>query len=1017
MPKYNFYNKLVLRTSLLPYTDIQAALLNSSYLENNIFLEALFISAPELFELYLADPENEQIKLTISKYFLRASFRTTPFGLYAGMNVIDWSAGEKKTIGLHGFKRVTKLDISCLDAICRSIMGNEMMKSVVKLYPNSSIYKVNNSYRYIEPHSLSQFQLSSFDYSSISKTILNFCRDGKTFPQIVDYLTASYPGEENAIKDFLQEMISAGILVYALIPQLIGTDPLEQIIVALEQTGTLHHSEEINSYVNDLKAITGLLSEIDIQRVQNRSNYLKLKQHIESVFGIKVPLHKLVNVSMFPAYTGGLDKSFQHPLIEGLEVLKILNHRPNKNPMLQEFIAKFADRYETQQKPLLEILDQENGIGYSDISISGEIMNGLMKSIKPLAKDKTEQAWDAMSSYLLNKVIESQRNREEEIRLEKSELLKLVNVEGDGFIQENLFVLFRVADERIFLESAGLHGAINTITRFATIDDNIKEVAMAFSPPFDEQDQPIYAEISHYPDPIMGNVLIRPRLTRYQISIVYNSAIPAEDQIPVNDLLISLRGEVLVLHSKRLKREIIPILSSAHNFHHSRNLPVYKFLCDLQLQQDKNSLLFQWPAALKGLVFFPRVVCRSSVLSLASWNFKDQDLALFIQDIKEFQHTPFMKKWGVPRKFIVSDGDNELFADLNEESSRKVILQLLSKKSAVLIKELFLPVRDTVVSGENGNTNQFTAFLKGKGNSIYTGEKTIANIPKVREFYPLSEWIYFKIYCGGTISDEILVGTIDKLTNRLLKDKLIDKWFFIRYTDPGYHIRVRLAVKNKNDIPRITAQLNRCLEILISRKKAWKIQFDTYKPEIERYHTYGMDISETAFFLSSRYTLKLLAYLNRSIGSEQQVLFLSMVSVDHILSAFNFETKEKLRLVGQFKKSMESGYKIDTDFWKKIDVQFKANKSGIAELMVLQPANGSEINKLLSNWKVELAELYKTAKATGPDLESYIFSLAHMQVNRLFKEHQKINELITYQLLSKYYSLVLYSKNQAVISP
>src|SRR4029078_12745413 len=94
----------------------------------------------------------------------------------------------------------------------------------------------------------------------------------------------------------------------------------------------------------------------------------------------------------------------------------------------------------------------------------------------------------------------------------------------------------------------------------------------------------IYAEVIHLPEARTGNVLMRPQLRKHEIVYMGNGSVPFAQQIMLADLLVSVRNNSVVLRSKKFNKEIIPRLSTAHNFG-SGSLPVYKFLCDLQFQQ------------------------------------------------------------------------------------------------------------------------------------------------------------------------------------------------------------------------------------------------------------------------------------------------------------------------------------------------------------------------------------------------------------------------------------------------
>ena len=62
-------------------------------------------------------------------------------------------------------------------------------------------------------------------------------------------------------------------------------------------------------------------------------------------------------------------------------------------------------------------------------------------------------------------------------------------------------------------------------------------------------------------------------------------------------------------------------------------------------------------------------------------------------------------------------------------------------------------------------------------------------------FIPGSEWVYFKLYTGTKTADAILQNELYRYIRELLNNGIIDKWFFIRYTDPDFHIRLRLHLK------------------------------------------------------------------------------------------------------------------------------------------------------------------------------------------------------------------------------
>ena len=69
-----------------------------------------------------------------------------------------------------------------------------------------------------------------------------------------------------------------------------------------------------------------------------------------------------------------------------------------------------------------------------------------------------------------------------------------------------------------------------------------------------------------------------------------------------------------------------------------------------------------------------------------------------------------------------------------------------------------------------------------------------------RTFYPGDEWLYFKLYTGIKTADDILIRSVFPVVKKLMREEIITKFFFLRYSDPDFHIRFRVLVKNPKDL-------------------------------------------------------------------------------------------------------------------------------------------------------------------------------------------------------------------------
>jgi len=104
-----------------------------------------------------------------------------------------------------------------------------------------------------------------------------------------------------------------------------------------------------------------------------------------------------------------------------------------------------------------------------------------------------------------------------------------------------------------------------------------------------------------------------------------------------------------------------------------------------------------------------------------------------------------------------------------------------------------------------------------------------------RTFIPDDEWLYFKLYTGPKTSDFILIEVIKPIVKSLLKDSLIKKWFFIRFEDPEFHLRIRLHLNNNLSAGEVLSVFNKLCNPHVENETILRIQLDTYQREIERY--------------------------------------------------------------------------------------------------------------------------------------------------------------------------------------
>ena len=161
-----------------------------------------------------------------------------------------------------------------------------------------------------------------------------------------------------------------------------------------------------------------------------------------------------------------------------------------------------------------------------------------------------------------------------------------------------------------------------------------------------------------------------------------------------------------------------------------------------------------------------------------------------------------------------------------------------------------------------------------------------------RIFIPGSEWIYFKLYTGTKTADAILKNDLHSFCREMINSGIIDKWFFIRYTDPDFHIRLRLHLNEVRDFSCIFNRFFVALQPLVKAGFMWNIQCDTYQREMERYGRNTISMIEDIFCIDSEYIIRLLQLLNND-NFDLMRWKSALVLIDSFLIAFSFDLSQR----------------------------------------------------------------------------------------------------------------------------
>lgn len=1033
---FKIYHQFIFRLPLISLVDsiIKITELFNISKQSN-FKESIFLASPVLYDELIKWHKNElkdqegikKLEISLYKYYSRMQSRCTPYGLFAGCGTGEW--GNNSEIKLDGeIKRNTRLDMNFLCALAQQLSRNPSLLPYLKFYPNNSLYSNGRQLRYVEYKYIKNrrlYEISGVDNSDYINLILEKSTEGCTINEFAILLVGDGINYEDA-EEFINELIQNQILVSELEPTVTGNEFIYQILDTLEKINAKNGNTEIEEIIDVLKLTDENINAIDKKIGNDVEAYRNIYQNLK-VLNTPIEENQLFQTDLYKSATiATLATNVQLELYETINFLNKL-YAGEESSNLKNFKGNFLSQYEDSEIPLLHLLDTETGIGYIGKDTNGvnQLLDGLF--LKALGQNEKNLKWNNCQALLNDKLLQAIKTDAYTITFADEDIKDIKNETKS--LPDSLAIRFRYINEtKILLDECGGSSAANLLGRFAHGDDKILEIIKDITTHEQNLNQDkILAEIVHLPENRIGNILLRPVFREYEIPYLGKSAVPTENQIPLEDLMVSIKNNKIILRSKKLNKEIIPRLSTAHNFSFNA-LPAYQFLCEMQTQYfEKSGLGFNWGVLSNTYKFLPRAEYKNVILSRAKWQFSKEDFKVLLENEKSKNNneiTAWREKWNIPKLVVLADGDNELMINFEDELSIKMLVSAIKNKDRIILEEFLFDVNNLLIKDKDGNgyTNEIIAVLlrNKEEEEIISPPKNITlqnqtnSIAVQQDFIIGSEWLYYKLYCGIKTAEKLLIESIKPMVDEWLKYGLIDKFFFIRYSDPDFHLRLRFHTNNREYIGKLVTMINLNLQPYVEQRLVSKVQTDTYKRELARYGTNSMEFSESLFYLDSITTINVLSLFNGEKGDEIRWQF-ALRSIDELLNCFSYSFSGKIKLLETLKTNFANEHGGGKDLKVLLDTKFRKLRREVEVILKdnLEQTRSSIPFMNILTWKNEqlkpisekILQLKNLNELEVP-LDDLLSSYLHMMMNRIFKSRQRTCEMVVYDLLFKYYKSI-----------
>ncbi len=679
----------VLRTPALPMSlrEWAAAASPREYLVQLMALpevrEALYVASPSLYDALGAwtsaptSAAGQRVERSLVKYIARMMGRSTPFGLFSAVSagklgrVTDLALAPRSE-----YRRRTRLDNDYLFVLADQLAKTPEARAALAYRPNNSIYRVAGRLRYAAASVEGKeraYQLISVDPTPYLETTLAAAANGATHAQLVAPLIAGDITADDAA-GYIDELIDAQLLVPELGVYVTGPEPLDGLLAQLRAAGL----DAPCPILDDVRAQITALDAGGLGHPVER--YTAIATALEPL-GAKVDLARLFQVDMVKPAAATLATRVVGDVARVIDQLSGITQRSDRT--FDEFKRAFAKRYENRSVPLAEVLDEESGIGFETVRGPGSEGAPLLAGLGfPGTATENRVRWSMFEHHMFKRLATALATGAHEIVLDDADLTAMKVATPSAPLPDAMSVTMRLATPAdpsapptIVFDGAGGPSGARILGRFVHASAEIAGIVRTHLAA-EEAMHPdaVFAEVVHLNEGRIGNILCRPVLRGHEVVYLGVSGAPREAQIYLDDLLVSVRDDRVVLTSRRLGKEVIPRLTTAHNFR-LRSLGVYRFLCALG-GQGTAGVGWSW-GALDASPFLPRVRIGNVIVDRAHWRLDKADLAPITKAVraanKDASKQPevlaavaaLRAARRLPRMLAIAAADNELPIDLD----------------------------------------------------------------------------------------------------------------------------------------------------------------------------------------------------------------------------------------------------------------------------------------------------------------------------------------------------------------
>lgn len=654
--------------------------------------------------------------------------------------------------------------------------------------------------------------------------------------------------------------------------------------------------------------------------------------------------------------TGGLDLG---PTQELKEYAIFLSNclQVQSNTALEQFKNSFLQLWEQRSIPLSLALDPILGIGYGHAKelLQGTLVGELQN--RPQQDQNQHISYGKFEQFVLSQIIKGKPIQLTDFEPELQQT-KLPNTSS---------ILFHLYEGHPVIHQSGGATATALLGRFTAINE-IRDLSLQLTAIEQSANAGvIFFDIAYQFEGRTDNVNRRQQL--YATELAIGSWSTFEHPLRLEDIWVRVENGQVLLHHAESGARLMPRLASAYN-HMRSDLDLFRFLCDLQYQDIQSRSSIDLQSMFPNLDHYPRVYYKNTIACAAKWKLPK------CQNLKSLQI--WLAEQQLTQPFAIGKNDQTLIINPNiAEDLNFLLLYQTQQAEDIYLTEALISHEATVNNEDNkGFHAQFILALVHR-HQVYLPYPAKETPTLQRDLVmPGGEWFYAELYLHPEIMDQFLTNEIRSLINE--KKALISEWFFIRYNQPEPHLRLRLKLKDPQQLPDMLRYLQQFVGVSRNYGHLRRLEIKAYDREIIRYGAKQMDLVEHFFYLDSTWALK-------QLGLSTENLYAQILVFVQKLSEVVFDDPSKqIAFYRNLADNFAAEMKFSKSDFKKINLSYQTQQTS------------EKTNEKLIRYFKKLIKHYELQRRT-----MLLADLIHMHVNRRFSGAPRMHEAVIYQFLYK----------------